>query len=69
MTKDELDFSLANTRCVHGHWEDPDRGERSTDQLMLSRGVQILASHAAIPKMRAGFSVGIRGGEEEPLDI
>ena len=50
MTKDELDFSLANTRCVHGHWEDPDRGERSTDQLMLSRGVQILASHAAIPE-------------------
>jgi hypothetical protein len=53
MTKDELDFLLAITNYAHGHWKDPEWGKRLTDQLMLLKGVQILASEIANPEIRA----------------
>jgi len=62
MTKDELDFLLAVINYTQGHYQDPDWGNRVTDQLMLLKGAHILASQIAKPEIRAGIVKATENG-------
>lgn len=45
--KSRLDFILQITNCFHGHWEDPERGRRPANQVLIALAIRDLAAGVA----------------------
>jgi hypothetical protein len=53
LSKTSLDFILRLTDWFHGHWEDPDWGQRPTTQILIALAVRDLASGIQDTELRA----------------